>query len=106
MDLENFDIRAVGCDVLVTGEGSIDAQTVYGKAPIRVARRFRKASPQGLIVAIAGAVRDRTKVREAGIDVFVTTLDRPMSEHEAMENGQALLTQAAAELAHLLSRTA
>jgi hypothetical protein len=33
-------------------------------------------------------------------------LDRPMSEHEAMENGQALLTQAAAELAHLLSRTA
>jgi len=103
MDLENFDARAVGCDVLVTGEGSIDAQTVYGKAPVRVAQRFRKASPEGLTVAIAGAVRDRAQVREAGIDVFVTTLDRPMSEREAMENGLALLTQAAAELAHLLS---
>jgi len=103
MDLENFDARAVGCAVLVTGEGSIDAQTVYGKAPVRVAQRFRKASPEGLTVAIAGAVRDRAQVREAGIDVFVTTLDRPMSEREAMENGLALLTQAAAELAHLLS---
>ena len=103
MDLENFDARAVGCDVLVTGEGSIDAQTVFGKAPIRVAQRFRKATLAGLTVAIAGAVRDRAKVREAGIDVFVTTLDRPMTEREAMENGQALLTQAASELAHLLS---
>jgi glycerate 2-kinase len=106
MDLENFDARAAGCDMLVTGEGTIDAQTVYGKAPIRVARRFRKASPKGLTVAISGAVRDRTQVREAGIDVFITTLDRPMSEREAMDNGLALLTQAAAELAHLLSRTA
>ena len=105
MDLEDFDARAAGCDVLVTGEGSIDAQTVYGKAPIRVARRFRKVSPEGLTVAIAGAVRDRAQVREAGIDVFVTILDRPMSEREAMENGRALLSQAAAELAHFLSRT-
>jgi glycerate kinase len=103
MDLEEFDTRAVGCTVLVTGEGRIDAQTVYGKAPIRVAQRFRKVSPGGLTVAIAGAVRDRAQVREAGIDVFVTILDRPMSEREAMENGRALLTQAAAELAHLLA---
>jgi glycerate kinase len=103
MDLEEFDTRAVGCTVLVTGEGRIDAQTVYGKAPVRVAQRFRKVSPGGLTVAIAGAVRDRALVREAGIDVFVTILDRPMSEREAMENGRALLTQTAAELAHLLA---
>lgn len=103
MDLENFDARAVGCTTLVTGEGSIDAQTVYGKAPVRVAQRFHKVSPEGLTVAIAGTVRDRAQVREAGIDTFVTILDRPMSEHEAMENGKALLTQAATELAHLLS---
>jgi len=104
MDLEHFDSRAAGCDVLVTGEGSLDAQTVYGKAPIRVARRFRKASPGGLTVAIAGAVHDREQVRKAGIDVFMSMIDCPMSEHDAMENGQALLAQAAAELAHVLSR--
>lgn len=103
MDLEDFDVRATGCAVLVTGEGSIDAQTVYGKAPIRVARRFRKVSPGGLTVAIAGTVRDRALVREAGIDVFVTIEDRPMSEREAMENGEVLLRQTAAELAHLLT---
>jgi glycerate kinase len=103
MGLEDFDARAAGCSILVTGEGRIDAQTVVGKAPIRVARRFRKASPKGLTIAITGDVRDRSQVREAGIDVFVTIEDRPMTEREAMENGEALLRQAAAEIAHLLS---
>jgi len=104
MDLEHFDSRAAGCSVLVTGEGSIDAQTIVGKAPIRVARRFRKVSPAGLTVAIAGAVHDREEVRKAGIDVLLSMVDCPMSERDAMEGGQALLAQAAGELAHLLSR--
>ncbi|MHB8071170.1 MAG: glycerate kinase [Candidatus Cryosericum sp.] len=106
MGLEDFDTRAVGCSVLVTGEGRIDAQTVAGKAPIRVARRFRKVSPKGLTIGITGEVRDRAQIREAGIDVFVTIEDRPMTEHEAMENGEVLLRQAAAEIAHLLSFSA
>lgn len=104
MDLEHFDSRAAGCRILVTGEGSLDAQTVYGKAPIRVARRFRKASPGGLTVGIAGAVHDREQVRAAGIDVVMSIIDCPMSERDAMEGGQALLAQAAAELARLLAR--
>jgi glycerate kinase len=103
MGLEDFDARAVGCSILITGEGRIDAQTTAGKAPIRVARRFRKAAPKGLTIAITGDVRDRAQLREAGIDAFVAIEDRPMSEREAMENGEALLRQAAAELAHLLS---
>jgi glycerate 2-kinase len=106
MDLEDFDARAADCSVLVTGEGRIDAQTVAGKAPIRVARRFRKVSPKGLTIGITGDVRDRAQIREAGIDVFVTIEDRPMTEHEAMENGEVLLRQAAAEIAHLLSFSA
>lgn len=103
MDLEDFDRRAAACSVLVTGEGRIDAQTLAGKAPIRVARRFRAVSPGGLAIAITGEVRDRSLVREAGIDVMVTIEDRPMSEREAMENAEGLLRQAAAETAHMLS---
>ncbi len=103
MGLENFDTRAAGCSIVVTGEGRIDAQTVAGKAPIRVARRFRNVSPRGLTIAITGEVRDRSQVREAGIDILLTIEDRPMTEREAMENGEVLLRQAAAEIAHLLA---
>ncbi len=103
MDLEGFDARAARCSILVTGEGRIDVQTVAGKAPIRVARRFHKASPEGLAIALTGEVRDRTQVREAGIDVFMTIEDRPMTEREAMEHGEVLLRQSAAELARVLS---
>jgi len=39
LDLVRFDERIVGCDVVVTGEGRVDATTLEGKAPGEVARR-------------------------------------------------------------------
>lgn len=105
MTLSGFDARAAGCAVLVTGEGCIDAQTVSGKAPIRVARRFHKINSGGIAIAMAGTISARVQLRQAGIDAFVAIEDRPMSEHDAVENGEALLRQAAGELAHLLALT-
>ncbi|MEN6301401.1 MAG: glycerate kinase [Armatimonadia bacterium] len=103
MELQDFDRRAAGAVVLVTGEGRIDAQTVYGKVPVRVARRFRSVSPGGLVVALAGAVRDRAAVHDAGIDILLATPDAPMSEQDAMANALPLLEQTAAEVARLLA---
>ena len=103
MDLQDFDRRAAGVPILVTGEGRIDAQTVYGKVPVRVARRFRSVSPGGLVVALAGAVRDRAAVHDAGIDILLATPDAPMSEQDAMANALPLLEQTAGEVARLLA---
>ena len=41
LDVCGFDARALACDVVVTGEGRLDASTLEGKLPLVVARRAR-----------------------------------------------------------------
>ena len=43
LDLVGFDARLAGCDLVVTGEGRVDATTVEGKVPGEVARRADRA---------------------------------------------------------------
>ncbi|MGY3319060.1 glycerate kinase [Arthrobacter sp. TE12232] len=50
LDLLDFNTRKDSCDVVITGEGSIDQQTLAGKLPAAVARRSG-ARP---IIAVAG----------------------------------------------------
>ena len=50
LDLLDFNTRKDSCDVVITGEGSIDEQTLAGKLPAAVARR----SGQRPIIAVAG----------------------------------------------------
>ena len=39
LDLLQFDTHLDGCDLVITGEGRIDDQTLHGKLPAIVARR-------------------------------------------------------------------
>lgn len=50
LDLLDFNSRKDACDVVITGEGSIDEQTLAGKLPAAVARR----SGERPIIAVAG----------------------------------------------------
>jgi glycerate 2-kinase len=50
LDLLEFNARKDSCDIVITGEGSIDEQTLAGKLPAAVARRSG-ARP---IIAVAG----------------------------------------------------
>ncbi|WP_426995665.1 glycerate kinase [Pseudarthrobacter sp. N5] len=50
LDLLDFNTRKDGCDIVITGEGSIDEQTLAGKLPAAVARR----SGTRPIIAVAG----------------------------------------------------
>jgi glycerate kinase len=50
LDLLDFDARKDTCDIVITGEGSIDEQTLAGKLPAAVARR----SGDRPIIAVAG----------------------------------------------------
>jgi glycerate kinase len=50
LDLLDFNTRKDSCDVVITGEGSIDEQTLAGKLPAAVARR----SGGRPIIAVAG----------------------------------------------------
>lgn len=93
--LENFMKSA---DIVVTGEGRIDAQTAMGKAPIGVAalaKRFGKP-----VIAFAGCVTPEAEVvNEHGIDAFfpvlrtITTLDEALDVHNAAANLRATVRQ-------------
>lgn len=78
-------------DIVVTGEGRLDAQTVMGKAPIGVARLAKKYGKK--VIAFSGCVgADAERCNDHGIDAFfpilrtVTTLEEALEPRQAYEN--------------------
>ncbi|EYT47575.1 MULTISPECIES: glycerate kinase [Kocuria] len=49
LDLLGFDTQVTGCDLVITGEGKLDTQTLSGKLPVVVARR---AAPVPVIAVV------------------------------------------------------
>lgn len=70
-------------DLVITGEGRLDSQSVMGKAPIGVARIAKKHGKR--VIAFAGAVKaDATACNENGIDAYFPILRAPCSLDDAM----------------------
>jgi glycerate kinase len=66
LDLVCFSDRVRDASLVITGEGSLDAQTLRGKGPARVARRAKQAGVP--VVAAAGrCTLARTGLTAAGI---------------------------------------
>ena len=51
VDASGFDAALPGADLVITGEGRVDGQTAFGKAPGEVARRARAAGVRTLLIA-------------------------------------------------------
>ena len=86
-------------DVVITGEGSLDRQTLEGKTPAGVARLARKLGKK--VFAIVGRNRGDRQVDELFDEVY--ELARPdMSEKEQMKHAGELLRRKAQELAKSL----
>lgn len=80
LDAIGFDDIILGADLVITGEGRVDSQTLTGKTPFGVAQHaHRQRIP---VVVIGGSVEiDVLQVREAGFNdvIQVTPLDMPLS---------------------------
>jgi len=86
-------------DVVITGEGSLDRQTLEGKTPAGVARLARKLGKR--VFAIVGRASEDRQVRELFDEVYV--LAQPgMSEKENIARATGLLRERARELAESL----
>lgn len=71
-------------DLVLTGEGRLDGQTVMGKAPVGVAKLAKKWGKS--VVALAGCVeKDAAACNQAGIDAFFPIVSGPCSLEEAMK---------------------
>jgi glycerate kinase len=89
-------------DLVVTGEGRIDGQTVNGKTPMGVARVARRHHRP--VVAIGGSLAaDADAVHAHGIDVVVAAVARPCSVADALAAAEDNLRRAARNLAAALA---
>jgi glycerate kinase len=78
-----FDELVKDADLVITGEGRLDHQTLYGKTPLGVAKRAKRYGVP--VVAMAGAlIADVAQLKSLGIDAAFSICPRPMSLAEAM----------------------
>lgn len=80
-------------DIVITGEGRLDSQTIMGKAPIGVAHIAKKYDKP--VIAFAGCVTpDANVCNEHGIDAFFPILQGVVSLKEAMDEENAFINMA------------
>ena len=82
-------------DFVITGEGSLDDQTLEGKAPAGVAQLARKLGKR--VFAIVGRASEQTQAREI-FDGVLTLVQPSVTRENAMENTAILLRERAREL--------
>lgn len=90
-------------DIVVTGEGCLDGQSVMGKAPIGVAALAKKHYKK--VIAFAGCVTEDAKVcNQNGIDAFFPILQNVVTREEAMqaENARRNMTDTAEQVFRLI----
>ena len=98
-----LEVDVADADIVVTGEGRLDGQTVMGKAPIGVARLAKRYGKR--VIAFAGCLGDGVEaVNDAGIDAFFPILRKVVSLDEALDvrNAAANLADAAEQAFRLL----
>ena len=89
-----------GADLVITGEGRLDSQSLHGKTPVGVARIARAAGVP--VVALAGSLgEDYQALYAAGIDAAFALSPGPQSLEQAMTSAAAELQARACDLARL-----
>ena len=89
-------------DLVITGEGGMDFQTVYNKAPIGVARIAREFNIP--TIAIAGLLgQNFTVVHDHGIRAATSIVDGPISLEESSERASELISNSVEESLRFIS---
>ena len=81
--------QLLNVDLVITGEGKLDSQTVMGKAPIGVAKLAKKYGKT--VIAFSGeADADAYLCNSHGIDAFFPILQNVVTQEQAMCGAVAL----------------
>ena len=88
-------------DIVITGEGKIDAQSAYGKVPMGVGIRAQKQGKP--VVAIVGSIgKGAELLYEHGIKAIVPIPNKPMDLDKAVKDAYNLISYAAERTFRLL----
>lgn len=102
LDALDFDRMLKGAALVVTGEGQIDFQTAFGKAPVGVATRAKK---QGIpVIALTGSLGEGyQEVYLHGIDAVFSIQNGPMTLQNSMNQAASLLEDIAERAARAMA---
>lgn len=99
-ELSGLATAVQGADLLITGEGRLDSQSLHGKTPVGVARIARAAGVP--VIALAGSLGDGYQaVYGAGIDAAFSLSAGPQSLEQAMAAAAVELEARACDLARV-----
>jgi len=98
LELVDFDERLSGVDLVVTGEGSLDEQTLHGKAVAGVAAR---AAARGIpVVAVCGrSTLDADALRAAGVGATYTLTALEPDLQQCIDRAAPLLERVGEQIA-------
>jgi glycerate 2-kinase len=101
MEETGFATRLAEADLVITGEGHVDAQTAFGKTAFGVARRAREAGVP--CVAVCGGIEPEGAAVLAGIGATAVPLvNGPIALEDAMRDAAELTAIAAERLARTI----
>ena len=93
LDFVDINKALTNTNLVITGEGQLDFQTIYNKAPIGVARRAKHLGIP--VIAISGSLGENfSVVHEHGIDAASSIVSKPMTLEEASKNAPELISTA------------
>ncbi|MQA36795.1 glycerate kinase [Rugamonas aquatica] len=97
-----LDAAVADADLVITGEGRIDSQTIHGKTPVGVARVAQRHGKP--VIAIAGCLAPGAAVvHEHGIAAVFSAVSRPCTVEQALAEAAQNVRRAARNVAAVLS---
>ena len=104
LDSLDFDKSLKNVDLVITGEGQIDFQTVFSKAPIGVAKHAKKYNIP--VIAICGSLGENYQdVHSHGIDAVIPIIPKPMDLKNASDNAYELIKNTSEQIFRILKTT-
>jgi len=93
VEATGFDARLQGSDLVITGEGRVDEQTAFGKAPGEVAKRASKAGVPVLLIA-GSKGPGWEALYGSGVTEVVTLTEEGQDLQQALNDPEGMLQRA------------
>lgn len=102
LEATQFEKRLSEADLVITGEGRVDAQTIYGKTVFGVLKRAKAVSVP--VVILAGSIGEGTEaLYDAGAVGIFSIARGPVSIEESISKADQLLAETAENAVRLFS---
>ena len=97
LDAINFDELLEKADLVITGEGQIDGQSLYGKVPVGIAKRAKNKNVP--VIALVGSIgKGGYLANEHNINAVFSITNAPIGMEEAIRGTADLLEKQAEQL--------